>query len=178
MILNSEFMSLSIWRISVGTGSLLVVTHHQTDIHLRITRHRVQTLKLSESWNVCAYVYMQTQTLTWHFTWSAASVTNTSWLMEVPSLAQGGDKQPIAALKPFLHDLERALYMEIDLRLLLAQLALIWPSSSVKNSTVCLHSHVQPEFRQSGMTLEIYVTWKCILLITTGAVNSNISIGV
>lgn len=75
---------------------------------------------------------MQTQTLTWHFTCSSASVTNTGWLMEVPNLAQGGDKQPIAALKPFLHDLERALYMEIDLGLLLAQLDLIWPNSSVK----------------------------------------------
>lgn len=63
--------------------------------------------------------------------------------MEVPTLAQGEDKQPIAAVA-FLHDLERALYMEIDLRLLLAQPSLIWPSSSVK-TTVCLHSHSQPQ---------------------------------
>lgn len=47
------------------------------------------------------YVHMFTcKREPWLLRRSSAAVTNRAWLMEVPSLARGEDKQPIAAPKP------------------------------------------------------------------------------
>lgn len=59
----------------------------------------------------------------------------------------------------FLLDLERLLYMEIDLGQLLVQPMLIWPSSSVKTG-VCSKSYYSPKSQTSRNDTGEVCNWK------------------
>lgn len=90
---------------------------------------------------------------------SSAAVTNRAWLMEVPSLARGEDKQPIAAPKPLCMTLRTSDVQENGPKASISSALhhLAW----LQCQTCCLLASI---FNSHRMTPEIHVTPKYLPL--------------